>query len=212
MTVDWRARDLPDGVEHRLVLMRHGEPVPSARGRCYGRLDVALSSSGREQVRRVVEYLAEIPFAAVYSSPRVRASESAHLLADATGAPLRIEPRLSEMDFGELEGRRYDDVERTMPEFFSEWMRNPTGVQFPGGESFAGLQERACEAVGEIKGRHAGEVVAAVAHGGVIRAVLARNLGLDPTSIFRIDQSYAALTCVDYYGNTPVVRVVNWLP
>ncbi len=42
--------ETPAGVSARFVLVRHGEPEASARGRCYGRLDVGLSESGREQI------------------------------------------------------------------------------------------------------------------------------------------------------------------
>ena len=35
----------------RFWLIRHGEPVEEARGRCYGSLDVGLSETGRAQIQ-----------------------------------------------------------------------------------------------------------------------------------------------------------------
>jgi alpha-ribazole phosphatase len=65
----------------RLWLIRHGEPAEEARGRCYGSLEVGLSERGRAQMARVAEYLKDEPIAAIYSSPRTRAVESAEILA-----------------------------------------------------------------------------------------------------------------------------------
>ncbi len=57
-----------------------------------------------------------------------------------------------------------------------------------------------------------GTVRVVVAHGGVISIILAKLLCLQPEHVFRLDQCYSAITCVDYYDDTPVIRVMNWLP
>jgi broad specificity phosphatase PhoE len=51
--------------------------------------------------------------------------------------------------------------------------------------------------------------VAVVAHGGVVRVVLADVLGLIDDAVFRLDQAYGGLSIVDWVGEVPVVRVVN---
>jgi alpha-ribazole phosphatase/probable phosphoglycerate mutase len=51
--------------------------------------------------------------------------------------------------------------------------------------------------------------VAIVTHGGVNRILLCEALGMPKESMFRVDQSYAAVSLIDYYQKTPVVRVVN---
>ena len=74
MTIAW---ERPPGVGLRLILIRHGEPEASAKGRCYGKLDVRLSETGRAQMTRVADALASTAVDAVYASPRRRARESA---------------------------------------------------------------------------------------------------------------------------------------
>ena len=122
----------------RLVLVRHGEPDASVRGRCYGRLDPALSPRGHEQMRTVKRLLRGLPLSKVYSSPRRRALESARHLAPARSNTI-VDDRLREIDFGELEGLTYDEIAAGFPETYDTWMRHPTDVAFPGGESFRAM-------------------------------------------------------------------------
>ena len=63
--------------------------------------------------------------------------------------------------------------------------------------------------VGGIRARHAGEAVAVVAHGGVVRVVLADVLDLPDAAFFRLDQPYGALSVVDWVDGAPVVRVAG---
>ena len=193
----------------RIILVRHTEPEASALGRCYGRLDVDLSESGRRHADGVGAALAEFGVQVLYSSPLRRAEEAARLI----GARLELEPRvhagLAEIDFGELEGRTYDEIAASEPALYRLWMERPTAVRFPGGESYSDLSARVSDALAEIRGEHSGSVVAVVAHGGVIRAMLAPALGLRGDDVFAIPQEYGGVSIVDWSGATALVRVVN---
>jgi broad specificity phosphatase PhoE len=156
----------PEGTTLRLVLVRHGEPEASARGRCYGRLDVDLSMRGRQQMRRVARLLESAPLAAVYCSPRRRARESGEILAAPHGLAPRPENRFREIDFGSLEGLTYDEAAERFPEVYKAWMERPTEVEFPGGESLSAMRGRVVAAAGELMGRHGGHTIAIVSHGG----------------------------------------------
>lgn len=192
----------------RIVLVRHGEPDDAARGRCHGRLDVALSARGYEQMRRARRLLRHTPLSVIYSSPSRRARASADVLADRR-RPVRLDDRLREIDFGELEGLAYDDIARRFPGTYREWMDRPTDVVFPGGESFAAMASRVRGALDHIRQAHEGEAVAVVSHGGVNRIAVAAALELPPRRIFRLDQAYACVNVIDYLGDEPLVRVVN---
>ena len=200
---------LPRGGATRLLLVRHGETDPAMRGRCHGRLEVELSAEGRRQAGGLAIALAEVPLAAIYSSPLVRALETARAIAAARALEPGADDRLCEIDFGELEGMAYEQIQAERPEVFRTWMETPASVRFPGGESFADLRARVLAAVRGIRERHAGEAAAVVAHGGVVRAVLADALDLAGDAVFRLDQAYGGLSVVDWVGDVPVVRVVN---
>lgn len=189
----------------RLLLIRHGAPHGDGRGRCYGTLDYGLSELGRNQSAELAARLEQVAIDTVVSSPRARATETAAAL----GREARVDDRLRELDFGELEGRRYDEIERELPDLYRRWMTDPTSVRFPGGESFDDLRARAAAAVAEIVGSSNGGAVAVVTHGGVVRAALADALGLPSERIFSLDVGYCRVTVVDWFDATPVVRMVN---
>ncbi len=199
----------PEGVSIRVLLVRHGEPESSSRGRCYGKLNVGLSDGGRRQMTRLARSLEGMELEAIYASPRERALESADIVARTFGLEPRVDGRLSEMDFGRIEGMRYDDVAREHPELYERWMHRPTDVKFPEGESFAEMRVRVLAAFTELGSRHHDRTVAIVSHGGVNRIVLADALGLPDDAIFRLGQTYAGLSVVDYYGAECVVRLLN---
>jgi alpha-ribazole phosphatase len=195
----------------RLVLVRHAEPDERVRGRCYGRLDVGLSRTGYEQVRRVGQVLRDAPISAIYSSPRRRATESARVLG-AGRAVVAVDDRLREIDFGDFEGLTYDDIARRFPEKYEEWMKNPTEVDFPGGETFHAMMARVHDVLNDVRHAQAGNTAVVVSHGGVNRIALASALDLPPCRLFRLDQAYACLNVIDYFGDEAVVRLMNSAP
>jgi alpha-ribazole phosphatase len=186
----------------RMILLRHGEPEASARGRCYGELDVGLSPEGRAQASRIRLDPVDI----VYSSPRQRALETARIVCP---LPPTVEPALREIDFGRFEGLTYDEAAALEPALYETWMARPTEVTFPGGESWPLVRDRVRQFAARVRRQHEGQSVLIVAHGGPLRALLAEALGLPDAHIFRIDQSFAGISVIDWYGDTPLVRRVN---
>jgi probable phosphoglycerate mutase len=201
---------LPErGRATRLLLVRHAEPDESMHGRCYGRLDVPLSASGLRRAAGIGEALRSHEIAAVYSSPLQRAFDTARAVAAVHGLESIPRDNLRELDFGELEGKRYDEIASEHPELYRFWMEDPSSVRFPGGEALADLRARVLPEVAEIRARHEGQAAAVVAHGGVVRVVLADVLELPDTAFFRLDQPYGALSAVDWTAGVPVVRVAG---
>jgi alpha-ribazole phosphatase len=196
----------------RLILVRHGEPEASAHGRCYGRLDVALSPRGRAQAVSLARFLGHAQLDAVYSSPSQRALETARPLARAHALEVSTDGRLREIDFGAVEGLTWDEIRAREPTLFSAWMRRPTEVSFPGGESFAELQARVLDGARALLSQHAGETIALFLHAGPARVLLADALGLAPANLFRIDLSHAGVSVIDHLDGTQVVRLINGGP
>jgi alpha-ribazole phosphatase/probable phosphoglycerate mutase len=192
-----------------MVLVRHGQPVEEMRGRCYGRLDVGLSSAGRLQAERAARFLAEAPLLRIYTSPRQRAMESAAPLAELKGMAVDTEAAFREIDFGLFEGLSYEEAEQRYPEVYAEWMSHPTRVRFPEGESYPEMRERVLSAGRVLRTRHVGETFVLVSHGGVNRTLLAEALGLPDANLFRMEQGYAAVNIIDFYGDEPIVKLMN---
>ncbi|MCI0720394.1 MAG: alpha-ribazole phosphatase [Acidobacteria bacterium] len=193
----------------RMWLIRHGEPETDAQGRCYGRLDWGLSDRGQFQAQMAAQALSGEALAAVYSSPRRRARQSAEFLGKAKGLAVQILEGLCEIDFGDFEGLTYEEIEKQYPEQYQRWMTRPTEIHFPGGESFAQMQTRVIATSTKLCQRHQGQSIAIVSHGGVNRIILAEALGMPATHIFRIAQRYAGLNLVTHYEGVPTVELVN---
>jgi alpha-ribazole phosphatase len=193
----------------RLALVRHAEAAEDARGRCYGRLDVGLSAVGRVQCAALAEQFRGEPVGAVATSPALRARETAEAIAAPHGLDVEVAESLRELDFGDLEGRAYDEIAVSDPELYERWMTAPTTVRFPAGESFADLQERVDAGIAELRRVHRDELVVVATHGGVVRAVLRSVLELPAERIFRIAVEPASVTTLDWVDGEPIVRAVN---
>jgi alpha-ribazole phosphatase len=177
--------------ETTFTLIRH--PEPAVRGICYGSLDVPLSEEGLKHARAIAEALAAEPFAAIYTSPVRRCSDTARMLAEGRDCPLETLDAFRELDFGCFEGRTFDDLAHDYPDVYRRWMESPTEVEFPGGESFATMRRRVLAATHELRARHAGQTIALVTHGGVIRTLLAEAQGMDPHRIFEFELPYGSI-------------------
>lgn len=200
---------LPVGITARIILVRHGEPVQSAQGRCYGKLDVSLSQRGERQIEQTARWLQKFEIDAIYASPRTRAVESGKIIAAKRRLLIQPDESFAEINFGDFEGRTYEEVEHQFPEIYQKWMTAPTLVKFPNGESFSEMQARVLAAIRALKIRHQGETFGIVSHGGVNRIVLADALKMPEAEIFRLEQSYAAANVIDFYDDFPVLRILN---
>jgi alpha-ribazole phosphatase/probable phosphoglycerate mutase len=194
----------------RFWLIRHAQPVEEAHGRCYGTLDVGLSEAGRTQMLQAAEYLKTEPIAAIYSSPRARAIESARILADVAVRPVEIVEEFREIDFGDFEGLAYEEIAQRYPEVYRQWMDTPTEVRFPNGESFSDMRARVLGAFGAIHRHWERQTVAIVSHGGVNRILLAWALRMPDDCIFRLAQDYTAINLLAFVEGVPSVNLVNY--
>jgi broad specificity phosphatase PhoE len=199
----------------RIWLLRHGQPDEGVERLCYGSLDVGLSDAGRRQMARAARELAAEPVAAIYSSPRQRAIESAGIVRDGLGGDsreVRVVPDFREIDFGGFEGMAYDDIAVRFPDLYRQWMEASTSVQFPGGESFANMRLRVLGAFDAVSAAHTGETAVVVTHGGPIRAIVANALGMAGENIFHLAQDHGALNRIDLVDGFTVVGLLNRCP
>lgn len=162
----------------RLVLWRHGETDYNAAGRMQGHLDSALTEVGWNQARFAVPALARFDPAMVIASDLRRATDTATVLTEAIGVPLRIDKRLRETHLGEWQGRTGAEVDADYPGDRERWRLDATWAP-PGGESRVEVAERAAEVVNDLlSGDDELDTVLLAAHGGLITALTAGLLAL----------------------------------
>ncbi|MGI4857372.1 MAG: histidine phosphatase family protein [Janthinobacterium lividum] len=165
-----------------LVLIRH-PAVAVPPGQCYGRSDVPLRDTAAAGAAAIAAKLARLGIApyTLHSSPLRRCAEVARALAPAPA----LDSRLAELDFGDWEGQRWDDVPRAA---LDAWAADIEHAAPHGGESVAQLAGRTDRWLADIGARPApaGTATVVLTHAGVIRVMTARALSL-PT-----------LTCLDW--------------
>jgi broad specificity phosphatase PhoE len=187
-------------------LVRHGEPEEASRGRCYGRTDYALSEKGHSQAARVAEWLAPWEPEAIYASPARRAVQTAQPLSEKLNVPIESREGFWELHFGDHEGRLFAELPL---DIFDAWAHDPSSLRMPAGESFADLEARAWPILDGLRLAHQGATFVVFAHGGTNRVLLGRVLGLPPSALFRMDQSYCGASVIDWHGDRAVVRTIN---
>ncbi len=202
----------PNNCETVLWLIRHPEPDDAVRGICYGSLDVPLSPRGIEQAQSIARWLSSHRLDVIYTSPSQRCVETARCIAAGRSCSVEAADALRELDFGDFEGRSYNEIADLHPDLYRDWMTHPTQVHFPGGESFRTMADRVTALKRGLLGRHPNRHIAFVTHGGAIRIILADVLGMQADCIFRICQSYGAVNRIRYTWNTAIVELMNWCP
>jgi broad specificity phosphatase PhoE len=158
-----------------IYLARHGQTAYNLEGRFQGQLPVPLDEVGRAQAEDLAERARAHGFASLWSSPLLRARETADAVARRIGLEPLEDARLMETDAGDWTDRSFADVQSESPELFAAFAAGDPGFAFPGGESFAEQELRVAAALEDVA---RGELPAlVVCHGMVIRAAFARRAG-----------------------------------
>ncbi len=195
-----------------LILLRHGRTTSNAAGTLAGHQPTELDETGRDQALAVGKRLAaaQVPLAAVVSSPLIRCRQTVELaLPEASAEP---EPRLVECRYGEWEGAALKDLAK-LP-LWQVVQAHPSAARFPGGESLAEMSTRAVAAVRDWDGRvtstHGADAVwLACSHGDVIKAIVADALGLHLDMFQRIAIDPASVTVIRYTPLRPFLLRAN---
>lgn len=153
----------------RLCLVRHGETPWNAEQRMQGHIDIPLNPTGEAQARATAAGLAGTAFAALYSSDLSRARQTAAAIEAQHGLAVSEDARLRERHYGLFQGLTYDEAARLHPEPFRRFMARERDFTLPEfGESLDTFAARVRAALEDIAGRHPGEQVLVVTHGGVL--------------------------------------------
>ena len=192
-----------------LLLVRHADA--GAGSQLLGRLPGChLSPVGLAQSIHLATVLADLPVRAVYSSPLERALETAQVIADPHGFTPEFMDPLTEIDFGDWEGRYLEELE-TLPEW-RQYNQCRTGSNPPRGESMHAVQQRMIECVGGIAARHPEGKVVIVSHADPVRAAVAYYLGIPLDFLHRFEISLSSITEVEVAPAGPRVTCINFAP
>jgi alpha-ribazole phosphatase len=184
-----------------VYLLRHGELVQS--GILCGHCDIELSLAGQQQLLKVGKTLPQL--SRCISSPLQRCARFARQYCHQHKVELTLNADIKEMNFGDWDGRAYQQLwqpsdtntsEMQTGNNLGDFWQNPWQNQIPNGEPMADFVARVDNFWDMLLGDAPTGNTLIVSHGGVIRHILARVLGLPVPGVkhmSQIDVPYGAL-------------------
>lgn len=161
----------------RIYIMRHGETDWNVKLLFQGHSDIPLNANGIALAQITARCFQDVPFDLAYTSPLLRARQTAEILLQNRNIPLIEEPRLIEIGFGIYEGCSSIPTEQE-PEPDSNllcFLHDPAHYQAPtDGESVEALCKRMSDYLRELTSRRElqDKTILLSTHGGVATALL----------------------------------------
>ena len=145
-----------------IYFTRHGQTIWNVENKICGATDIDLTPLGHEQAITLGNLLKKenYPIDRILCSPLMRAQKTAQHIADITGLPLAVEPRLKEQNFGQYEGtaRNGEEFRLAKQQFINHY-----GT----GESMFSMAQRIYNLLDDLKQQE--ETYLLVAHNGIAR-------------------------------------------
>ncbi len=168
----------------KILIVRHGQSLGNAVRRFLGHTDLDLSELGYVQAQRTADFLADVTVSAVYSSPLIRAMNTAAPHAKMRGLDVIPACELKEMHAGEWENLYVSEIiERFGDMYHGPWTKEFGVFTIPGGESCESVANRFYGKILDIARAHQGQTVIVAAHAAAIRCFWGKLAGLDPKDL-----------------------------
>jgi probable phosphoglycerate mutase len=169
---------------------------------------VHLNQDGKSQAAALGERLANVPLAALYSSPLERTMETAEAIAaHHPDLAIQVLDALGEVRYGEWQGAKLSVLRRQ--KLWEIVQVYPSRAHFPGGEAIRQAQLRAVDALEALVLRHPNDRIAVVSHSDMIKLIVAHYVGAHIDFFQRIDISPASVTIIRLGHDRPYIIRVN---
>lgn len=185
----------------QLLVIRHGQTDWSLTGRHTGRTDIELTDVGRDEARAAARTLAGWNLERAYTSPLVRARETAELVSPSCG--LVVDDSLVEWDYGVYEGESTPQTRERVPDW-SVWTH-----EIVGGESVDQVGERADRFLRRFESEVTAGSAVVFAHGHFLAILIARWCGLPAAEGRRFALATATVSLLGSHREDRVIRTLN---
>lgn len=160
----------------KIYIIRHGETDWNVVKRLQGRSDIPLNEEGRRLARVTAEALTDIPFTRIYTSPLLRAKETAMIIKGNRDIPMIEDERIQEISFGIYEGCYCSEEHYTIPDLdFIRFFKQPEQYAAPeGAEEIETLCNRTTDFLQELVHTTAyqDDTILISTHGAALRGLL----------------------------------------
>ncbi len=174
----------------RIYLIRHGESLGNKEGVFRGRNADPLAENGYIQARDVAGYFDKIKVDKVFSSPLLRAIQTAKAVFPEN--EILPEALINGLDFGDWTGVAKKKIQDEEPHNWHLWTTSPEKLRFPGGETMGDLLERTRSFLTQLKSIPF-DTAAVVSHRSVLKAMLAAAAGVEKDYYWRFHLDNASI-------------------
>lgn len=202
-------------ISTEFLFVRHGNSTANVTRTISNRVSdyAPLTELGRSQAKDLLAALHGRRIIAVYSSPLMRAKETAEIVAAEFGLNVKMADALREPYRGEIEGRSDDEAWSVHAAQEAAWRSGRYEHRIPGGESFLDLQARFIPFVERMMAKHSddGASIILVSHGSLLTNMLplvltnvepdfVRNLPIGNCALIVATRGASGLECVEWCG------------
>jgi alpha-ribazole phosphatase len=192
-----------------IYLLRHGQTEENKKGTYYGNLDVSLNEVGIGQGNKAKEFFNEIKLDKVYISDKKRTLEMATLVLGQGKIEVIQDNRISETNFGDFEGKTYEEIQKFYPKECMCWQNNWKEFVPPNGESYINLCERVKSFMEDIKKLKCDNILICT-HSGVIRAMYCYIMNENIDLFWKFGSKNADISLIKYeYGNLYIDAITH---
>ncbi len=181
-----------------ILLARHGECRGNTDGLFRGRMDFPLNDRGRTQAEELAGAIAPLQPSAVYSSPLLRAVETAEACGRRCSLPVLIEEGFNNISLGPWEGRPKTEIAREFPHAWRLWLEDPEKLEIEGGETLQLVLSRSMDSLNSLVTRHRGETILLVTHRTVIKPLFAGCLAIPSPWFWKTHTDTAAYSILHF--------------
>ena len=122
-----------------LYMIRHGETDWNLQHKLQGMTDIPLNANGRRAAELTRDCLQNVKFDVAFSSPLIRAKETADIILEGRDVDIILDERIREVGFGTFEGTNSSEFAEGIKKFFTQ---PECFVATNGAESYESLLER----------------------------------------------------------------------
>lgn len=192
-----------------IYLLRHGQTEENRKGSYYGNLDISLNAIGITQGNKAKEFFNDIKLDRVYVSDKKRTLEMAKLVLGQQEIVVIQDNRINETDFGDFEGKTYEEIKASYPKECISWQNNWKEFVPPGGESYIKLCERVKNFMDGIKKLECDNILIC-AHSGVIRAIYCYIMDENIDLFWKFGCKNGDISVIKYeYGNLYIDAIIH---
>lgn len=158
-----------------IYIVRHGQTIWNASNLLQGSADIELNERGRALAGETGRNLENVSFDKIYSSPLIRAYETACLIRGHRNIPIIRDERLKELSFGVNEGKNFKELLADKSDPFHYFFDRPDLYRAPeNGETLEHICERGAEFMKDVIEPQKNELerIMIVAHGAMNKAIM----------------------------------------